>query len=422
MAGWHLDKATSPARARAMLAENGYQVGIARACQLGERQKEELEDVLCDVNAPAWIVLVSAEDLNDQDFCRLIYENCYDFYTLPLDDKSNYLKATLGHAYGITKLREMGERQLSSLDECQMVGASPAIMQVFQQIRKVAAVEAPVLIRGESGTGKELIARAIHQRSNRHRGPFVAVNCGALPDTLIQSELFGHEKGAFTGALRRKIGRFETAQGGTLFLDEIGDLPLELQVNLLRFLQEGTIERVGGEESIPIDVRVIAATHVDLEDAVAKGRFREDLYYRLNVLHMQVPPLRERPGDVELLARFYFQKFSLDHNAKAKGFSQQALMAISQHSWPGNVREMINRIRRALVMSENKLISAEDLGLESQEQQKAVISLEQARHQAEREAVILSMAHSQHNVSEAARLLGVSRVTLYRLLDKHGLN
>ncbi|EKE75964.1 two component sigma-54 specific, Fis family transcriptional regulator [Gallaecimonas xiamenensis 3-C-1] len=422
MQGWQLDRVTSPAKARALLAENGYEVGLARVCQLGERQREELEDVLCDNRAPVWIVLTSAEDLDNQEFCRLIYENCYDFYTLPLDDKCNYLRATLGHAYGISRLKDIGERQLSSLDECQMVGASPAILQVFQQIRKVAAVEAPVLINGESGTGKELIARAIHQRSTRKRGPFVAVNCGALPDTLIQSELFGHEKGAFTGAMRRKLGRLEMAQGGTLFLDEIGDLPLEQQVNLLRFLQEGTIERLGGEGSVPLDVRVIAATHVNLEEAVAKGRFREDLYYRLNVLNMLVPPLRERIGDVELLARFFFQKFSLDHNAKAKGFSQPALMAISHYSWPGNVREMINRIRRALVMSENRLISPEDLGLNGQGGDCKVVSLEEARNQAEREAVVLSLAQTQHNVSEAARLLGVSRVTLYRLLDKHKLN
>ncbi|ROQ19138.1 DNA-binding NtrC family response regulator [Gallaecimonas pentaromativorans] len=420
--GWQLDRVTSPAKARMMLAQNGYEVALARVCPLKDSQRDELEDVLCDNNAPAWIVLTRTEELEDQDFCRLIYENCYDFYTLPLDGKVSFLQATLGHAYGINRLREMGEKQLSCLDECQMVGASQPIMQVFSQIRKVAAVDAPVLILGESGTGKELIARAIHQRSARRKGPFIAVNCGALPETLIQSELFGHEKGAFTGALRRKLGRFEMAQGGTVFLDEVGDLPLELQVNLLRFLQEGSIERLGGEQSLNLDVRVIAATHVDLDKAVAEGRFREDLFYRLNVLHLRVPPLRERPGDVELLARFFFQKFSLDHNSKARGLSQQALVAINQYGWPGNVREMINRIRRALVMSENRLISAEDLGLKSPKQDTRVLSLDAARQGAEREALIASLAFTQHNVSEAARLLGVSRVTLYRLMDKHQLN
>ncbi|WP_341502581.1 sigma 54-interacting transcriptional regulator [Gallaecimonas sp. GXIMD4217] len=418
-AGWSVDRVTDPGLAKEKLREQEYHVGLAHLSDLTDELQDEIEELFCNGQRTAWIALTHPEDLGNHDFCRLLYEYFYDYYTLPLPDNPTQLKATLGHAYGLAKLRKLGEVQLSHLDECQMVGASDAIRHIFRQIRKVANVDAPVLIRGESGTGKELIAKAIHQRSSRRHQPFVAVNCGALPDTLIHSELFGHEKGSFTGAHKRKIGRIEAAQGGTIFLDEMGDLPLDLQVNLLRFLQESTIERVGSNDSLPIDARVIVATNVDLEKAVEQGRFREDLYYRLNVLRIEVPRLADRNGDIELLARFFFQKFKLDSNVLAKGFSQRAIHAMNHYSWPGNVREMINRIRRALVMSENRLITPEDLGLKASDSRTVVPSLEESRNLAEKEAILGALSFCQNNISETARCLEVSRVTLYRLMDKY---
>ena len=238
-----------------------------------------------------------------------------------------------------------------------MIGMSKAMRDLYRTIEKSCEVDAPMVIDGESGTGKELAARAIHQLSSRSSGPFVAVNCAALPATLIQSELFGHEKGAFTGAQQRKIGRLEAAAGGTIFLDEIGDLPLDLQVNLLRVLQNRTIERLGSNQEIHLNVRIIAASHVNLEQAVEQGRFREDLYYRLNVLRLHTPPLREREGDVTLLAQHYFNKLLGTAHRTARGFSQQAIRVMTHYTWPGNVRELVNRVGRAAIMSENRLLT-----------------------------------------------------------------
>jgi DNA-binding NtrC family response regulator len=291
-----------------------------------------------------------------------------------------------------------------------------------RQITKVAQANAPVLIWGESGSGKELTAHAIHNHSKRAHGPFIAVNCGAIPASLIQSELFGYERGAFTGAAKEKRGLIESAAGGTLFLDEIGDLPLELQTNLLRFLQERTINRIGSSNSIEVDVRVIAASHVRLEDAVKSGLFREDLLYRLNVLPLTVPALRERKEDLELLARHFFKVFSHDKNPRLTGFSNRAMLAIKAHDWPGNVRELINRIRRALVMSEGRLITPEDLDLQMQTGLRNGEALEEARIRAERDAIHVCLQGSGSNVTRAARDLGVSRMTLYRLMEKHGIS
>jgi DNA-binding NtrC family response regulator len=285
-------------------------------------------------------------------------------------------------------------------------------------IDKTRNVDAPVLIDGESGTGKELVALAIHQVSPRANAPFVAVNCAALPANLIQSELFGHEKGAFTGAQQRKLGRLEAATGGTIFLDEIGDLPLDLQVNLLRVLQNRSIERLGSNQEIQLDVRVVAASNVDLEQAVAQGRFREDLYYRLNVLRLHTPPLRQREGDVELLARHYFKKLTEPSLGSARGFNQQALRVMSNYAWPGNVRELINRVRRAVIMSENPLLTPEDLGLEKRVADTGSMTLDRARAQAELQAIRCALRRNQNNMSAAARQLGISRATLYRVLER----
>jgi len=276
------------------------------------------------------------------------------------------------------------------------------------------------LIRGDSGTGKELVAKTLHRQSQRHAKPFVAINCGAIPEHLIQSELFGHEKGAFTGAHQRKVGRIEAANGGTLFLDEIGDLPMELQANLLRFLQEKQIERVGGSQPIPVDVRVLAATHVDLEAAVEKGTFREDLYYRLNVLQVVTAPLRERHGDIAMLANHFSRFYSQETGRRPRSFSDDALVAMGEHAWPGNVRELANRVRRGLVLAEGRQIEAVDLGLQGQQAiSPPMATLEDYKHRAERQALCDVLNRHSDNLSVAARVLGVSRPTFYRLLHKH---
>ncbi len=418
---WALDRVTSPPRAHDHIHNYQYLVGLVYLSHLTDKQRQQVIDIVSREYNTIWIALVEHNDLLDANFQRMICCNFYDYFTLPLDNNLNYLKATLGHAYGIAMLRSLEAQTSPDMDQAEMVGASEPMRQVFNEIRKVANVDAPVMIGGDTGTGKEMVARAIHQRSTRNEGPFVAVNCGALPDTLIHAELFGYEKGAFTGAYKRKIGRIESAQNGTIFLDEIGDLPLELQVYLLRFLEQKTIERLGGNESQRVNARVIAATHIDLEKAVEEGRFREDLYYRLNVLNIQMPTLAERFEDIELLARYFFKKFSHEYETHVEGFSKQAIDAMNKHSWPGNIREMLNRVRRALVMSENRLITPGDLGLGQGEEQLEVMSLDEARNHAEMLAVKSGLHFSHHNITQTAKILGVSRVTLYRLIEKYGL-
>lgn len=302
-----------------------------------------------------------------------------------------------------------------------ITGNSPAVRVLTQNIRKFAPVELPLLITGETGTGKEMAARALHQLSPRHAKPFAAINCGALPANLVQSELFGHERGSFTGATARRIGHFEAADGGTVFLDEIGDLPLDAQTNLLRVLQEGTIDRVGSCQSVKVDVRVLAATHVDLEKAVAQGRFREDLFYRLNVLRLRMPPLRERTGDIELLAQHFLDAFREGYGTRARAFSTSARKAMNAFSWPGNVRELMNRVQRAAVIADDALITPEDLELSPESPGADRDSLGSARTSAEREAIVECLRASAFNISECARRLRVSRVTVYRLCKKHQL-
>ena len=317
----------------------------------------------------------------------------------------------------MTELSRSSLRLINQPLEHEMVGHSPAMLELFRNIRKLSSAGLPILITGESGTGKELAAIAIHERS-KQCGAFIPINCGALPSNLIQSELFGYEKGAFTGAYERKIGLIESSDGGTIFLDEIGDLSLELQVNLLRVLQEGKLQRVGGVKQIPFNARIIAATHSDIEKSVADGLFREDLYYRLNVLRLHVPALRERNSDIELLARFLFEKFSLKTNTFVKRFSRQTINVLNQHNWPGNVRELINRIRRALVMSDHRLLLPTDLGLEQETTNSQIMTLEEARVRAEKQVIQTALRFSRKNLSSAARELDVSRTTLYRLMEK----
>ena len=302
-----------------------------------------------------------------------------------------------------------------------IIGASGIMQNLFDLLQKLAKEDCPVLIQGETGTGKELVATAIHKNSSRATKPLVAINCGAFPKELIQAELFGYEKGAFTGAVQRKIGRIESAQGGTLFLDEIGDLPMAQQINLLRFLEDKTIERIGGLEKIPIDVRIISATHVDLREAVRNKTFREDLYYRLDVLEIKTPPLRAREEDIELLAYYFFNKIAEKGFYKAKGFNPDALLLINHYQWPGNVRQLMNCIRHAVVVSENNLLSLADLGLERRYKDRVLQTLVEARAISDQELIQNSLRHTSNNISHTAKTLGISRVSLYRLMNKYNM-
>ena len=420
--GWEPHAATSLEEVQNLIEAYPFHIGIVLFDDKSKITPSELLGLFSIRHLMEWVALLPYEFMQNQDICQLITRFFYDYHTLPVD--SYRLQITLGHAYGMAGVMRTVRFQVETLIDQEMVGTSPRVMSLFRDIRKVAAVDAPVLITGESGTGKELTALAVHQRSSRANHPFVAVNCGALPASLVQSELFGFEKGAFTGAHQCKIGRIETAAGGTLFLDEIGDLPIEMQVNLLRFFQEKTIQRVGGTKEIQVDVRIMAATHVDLEKAVAEGRFREDLYYRLNVLTVKTPPLRERPEDIELLARYYFDRFSNEKGRHVKGFTPEAIETLRRYDWPGNVRELINRVRRAMVMSENHLVTSSDLGLKSapiasRSLGSQIIALEDAKAEAERIAIQNALHLTENNVSRAARELKVSRMTLYRLMEKY---
>jgi len=348
-------------------------------------------------------------------------EYCHDYITFPVD--IGRLLVSLNHAYGMNDTRADSQETIDDYPSTfGIIGNSPPMQNLFSLLKKVAKEDCSVLIEGETGTGKELIANAIHNHSKRSKNPFVAINCGAFPKDLIQAELFGYEKGAFTGAQQRRIGKIESAQGGTLFLDEIGDLPYEQQVNLLRFLEDRTITRIGGVEKIAIDARVIAATHVDLKEAVKRKEFREDLYYRLRVLQMATPPLRAREDDIELLAWYFFNKFSQNQTYQAKGFHADTLYLLQHYEWPGNVRELMNCIRSALVMSENRLLKPVDLGIDRRSKIRMLQTLDEARTLADRESIITSLRHANNNVSRAAETLGISRVSLYRLMDKYSIN
>ncbi len=417
---WEVCMAADLRGASRLLRAEPFLVGLLMPDLPDAAAWSQLDDFLREHWEPQWVGAFYPQALAGAPCRELILDHCCDFHTRPVDPLR--LGHTLGHAYGVAQLRAQPAGPEQPRRDMALIGASAPMARLRQHIAKVAAADAPVLIWGESGSGKELTARAIHTHSTRVGGPFVAVNCGAIPASLIQSELFGHERGAFTGAARDKRGLIESAAGGTIFLDEIGDLPLELQANLLRFLQEKTIYRVGSAHSIAVDVRVIAASNVNLQEAAAEGRFREDLFYRLNVLPVDVPPLRARKDDLPLLARHFFKTYAADRAPRLKGFSHKAIQAIVEHDWPGNVRELINRVRRAMVMSEARLISPQDLGLERRAEGRANEALDDARIRAERGAISVSLQRSGKNITRAARELGVSRMTLYRLMEKHGIH
>jgi DNA-binding NtrC family response regulator len=358
---------------------------------------------------------------NDAVTRRLIRDYCFDYVTLPTSNER--IVDAVGHAHGMVTLDDAASNDAhvnGGAAKDGMIGSCDAMLGLFRSIRKVAMTDASVFISGESGTGKELTAAAIHKRSTRRDQPFVAINCGAIPAHLLQSELFGYERGAFTGANQRKIGRVEAANGGTLFLDEIGDLPLESQASLLRFLQERKVERLGGHSSTPVDVHIISATHVDMQTAMIEGRFRADLYHRLCVLQIIEPPLRERGKDIELLAKHMLERFKKDARRRLRGFSPCAIAAIEKYGWPGNVRELINRVRRAIVMAEGRHITARDLELE-EHAEATTVTLAEAREEAERKAIEMALLRHRGRLGEAAQELGISRVTLYRLLSANGL-
>lgn len=351
---------------------------------------------------------------------KAVQLGAYDFIEKPV--QIEVLKVILQRAAYLYQI-ETEYQALVERDRRQgfqeMIGASPPMLKVFDLVRRVAESDIPVLIVGESGTGKELVARAIHRHSARRDGPFVAINCGAIPETLLESELFGHEKGAFTGAHLQRRGRFELAQGGTLFLDEVGEMSTALQVKLLRVLQDHCIERVGGRVEIPVDTRVLAATNTDLWQALKEGRFREDLYYRLNTVTIAMPPLRERGDDILLLAQSLLQRYAEEAGRKITGFTREAISAMERYDWPGNVRELENRIRRAVTLSDNVRLTPEDLDLDNVGHVRVGMTLKEAREAVERQVIEKTLKKTNGNISKAATLLGVSRPTLHDLLGRY---
>jgi two-component system NtrC family response regulator len=361
---------------------------------------------------------------NDQaNALKAIGLGAHDFCTKPFEPE--ILSWTIERAFRVHELQEEN-RRLQQGQHAPGVGGiitrDPSMQRISRTIEKVAPTLATVMILGESGTGKELFARALHDLSPRSAGRFVAINCAAIPENLLESELFGYEKGAFTGAVKQTLGKIETANGGTLFLDEIGDLPQSLQAKLLRFLQERVIERVGGRAEIPVDVRIVCATHQDLKGHISTGKFREDLYYRLAEIVVEIPPLRRRAGDISLLAHTFARRFAAEQRRGSMTLLSDALSALEAHSWPGNVRELENVLKRAVIMAETNRIGAADIGLEAQtEVEPLSLNLRQVREDAEKHAVLRVLARVNGNLSKAAELLGVSRPTLYDLMHRFGL-
>jgi len=354
---------------------------------------------------------------------RAVSMGAYDFYKKPVDiDELGFIVARAFHLHEIEednrRLESGGASILGSI-----ITAAPEMMKVGKTIERVASADVSVMLLGASGTGKELLARAVHEKSGR-KGEFIAINCAAIPENLLEAELFGYERGAFTGAVKSNVGKIELAQGGTLFLDEVGDIPLPLQVKLLRFLQERVIERIGGRQPIAVDTRIICATHQDLDSMTAAGSFREDLYYRLAEIVVKIPSLAERSGDSVLLARHFVNRFGRELNPGVQSLSPDAIDAIHAYGWPGNVRELENRIKRAVIMADGKSVTATDLDLPAAVQSAEVlpINLRSAREAADRKTIRQAMSQTDNNISSAAKLLGISRPTLYDLLKQYRLS
>jgi two-component system NtrC family response regulator len=376
---------------------------------------------LLALDSQAKIIIVSGQG-DKRNALQAVGAGAYDFLCKPVE--VDELRHVLRRCFHVAELeREYREMQQSGRSEVfeEMIGSSPQMQGVFSFIRKVAATSAPVLILGESGTGKEMAALALHRLSAQKGGPFMAINCNAIPENLLESELFGHEKGAFTGAHAQRKGLIETAAGGTLFLDEIGDLPASIQVKLLRFLQEKRFQRVGGRQEIHADVRVVAATNADLKAATAKGTFREDLYFRLAVVVIHIPPLRERGDDITFVAREFLQRYAAQNGKAGMTFAPETLRAICAYQWPGNVRELQNRVQRAVIMAEGKRIMVRDMEMTEAIASLPALTLKEARETVEREMIQESLRRNRGRISSAATELGVSRPTLYELMEKLGI-
>ena len=371
--------------------------------------------------APDTKVIVLTGQHDRENAVKAVGLGAYDFFAKPFEPE--LLNLTIERAFRMHDL-QMENARLAALEGSPLSGLlsrDPGMLKICRTIEKLASASATVALLGESGTGKEILARGLHMMSSRARERFVAINCAAIPDTLLESELFGYEKGAFTGAVRQTLGKIETANGGTLFLDEIGDLPLALQAKLLRFLQERSIERIGGREEIPVDVRIVCATHRDLKAQIQAGAFREDLYYRLAEIVIEIPALRQREGDATYLAHAFVQRFAKENSRRAPMLTDDALAAIEAHRWPGNVRELENCIKRAVIMADGDCITAEDLGLAAGDEDLSIFNLRQVRDEAERAAVLKVIARTNGNIARAAEILGVSRPSLYDLLGRFGL-
>ena len=382
---------------------------------------ELLENIL-KISPYSKIIVVTGND-DESNAIKAVGLGAYDFYQKPIDP--DLLGLIINRANRLYEL-ESENRKLNDVSRHSVldgiIATSPQMLKVCRQVEKVAPTNVTTLILGESGTGKEIIARAIHNLSDRRDKPFIAINSAAIPENLLESELFGYEKGAFTGATKQTKGKLEYAHEATFFLDEVGDLPAALQAKILRFLQERVIERVGGRKEIPIDVRVICATHRDLDVLIRENLFREDLYYRISEVSIRLPSLREREGDALLLARVFLEKFAAQNNKQVKGFSPQATALIESYSWPGNVRELENKIKRAVIMAEDKLVTEEDLDINGEPQpQEISLNLRQIREAAESKAINRALSISGNSMSKAAEILGISRPTLYDLMNKLGL-
>ncbi len=374
--------------------------------------------------APDTKVIVVTGREEKENAVKAIGLGATDFFQKPLD--GDILSFIVNRAFRISELekenRELSEYQSNSKIKG-IIAASSQMLSICRTIEKIAPADVTTLILGETGTGKEVLARAVHDLSGRKKKPFAAINCAAIPENLLESELFGYEKGAFTGATTTKKGKIELADGGTLFLDEIGDMPMPLQAKLLRFLQERVIERVGGVKEIPVDVRVVCATHRNVQELISSGEFREDLYYRVSEITLNVPPLRDREGDALVVAQALLKSSAKQLDRGSLIFSDDAMGAIQSYAWPGNVREMINKVRRAVIMSEGKKVTAEDMELECNNQEvEDIFNLRQVREQAEKKAILQALQSSDFNMTRAAKLLGVTRPTLYSLTDKYNMN
>ena len=381
-----------------------------------------LEQILAAAPDTKVIVLTGQND--QANALRAVAMGAYDFFAKPFEPE--LLNLTIDRAFRLYELQRENKRLQSMQPPDALAGLmtrDPDMLKVCRTIEKVASSNATVMLLGESGTGKEVLARGLHQSSPRRAGKFVAINCAAIPENLLESELFGYEKGAFTGAAKTTLGKIEMASGGTLMLDEIGDLPFPLQAKLLRFLQERTIERVGGRQEIPVDVRIVCATHQDLKALSKESRFREDLYYRLAEIVINIPPLRARVGDAALLAHAFVRRFSQEQNRGSLALNEEAIRAVETHSWPGNIRELENCIKRAVIMLDGNQITAQDVGLAVPEQAEDDNSfdLRTIREKAERNAIISAMGRVNGNVVKAAEMLGVSRPTMYDMMHRLGL-